>query len=440
MRHNNAISDHKEVRRKPTISLTQIGFILLGYVAFIGSVINITIVQVMSFTPLVVGSAWFGVWLSMAWLLIATCGVKKDSDLKKQPVLMCVLLFIAVIGVIMAVGLTLVSLDISYGLIHYLVLFLLPMIISTTMVGSIIILLTRINPYFFYNKKLRLELLKAVDEDIDKEVNEINNQEVLNLCESHDFYSDYNPQQYEHDLYPNKGSSDAADTYNYDWREDIMVNKSDKGKWIYLKHHDILRKRLIDYATKKSLNRIIFPSPYTVADGSDMTIEIRHATGGLVSVALKVTKGQITSNNHHKEVVNVRFDNNDEVHTYEWQTGERCRSVIIYKDAVDFIERLKKSNHVLIELPFYVDSKTILCLFKFETTGLEWNHAIIVSQTVDDEVTEPYKAVDANVANFFAVDSLDIFKSDTVENRVAVTSELCDVLDLSVSEEAIEAK
>lgn len=183
--------------------------------------------------------------------------------------------------------------------------------------------------------------------------------------------SDYNASDYEESLFSSKA---ILTDYNYesDWRDELRG--ANNSEWQYGQHVDEMRKRVVYFASKRSFNSVTFESPYDVQGGSFLSIELRQASDRPSAVALNITKGLITSNKNSKYIINARFDDG-EIESYTWnKSNSNSETVVIYKDADKFIEKLKASQHVIIEMAFYERGTTENILFKFDVSGLDWNY------------------------------------------------------------------
>lgn len=193
----------------------------------------------------------------------------------------------------------------------------------------------------------------------------------------------YEHGEYDLDLFP--ASAEIVEGgYVDDWRDNLegLVDSS----WVYRDHKDILRRRIIYFAEKTSLNIAPIPNSYNPDKASPLTIEIRQPSDRLSCVALKLVDGHITTNSKNKSLLHVRFDD-DEIECYEWdKSGSDIGTVIIYKDADKLIERLKNAKHAVFELPLYIRGETTDVPFIFDLSGLVWEHK---TRLVDSVTTTP---------------------------------------------------
>lgn len=198
--------------------------------------------------------------------------------------------------------------------------------------------------------------------------------------------SNYSASDYEESLFSSKAILTDSN-YESDWRDELReVNNSE---WQYGKHIDEMRERVVYFASKRSFNSVTFESPYDVQGGSFLNIELRQASDRPSAVALKITKGQITSNTNYKHTINARFDDGD-IENYTWnKANSNSETVVIYEDADKLIEKLKASQHVMIEMAFYSRGTRDNVLFKFDVSGLDWNYKpMIIDELSGNDVDE----------------------------------------------------
>lgn len=181
----------------------------------------------------------------------------------------------------------------------------------------------------------------------------------------------YNSADYEESLFPTKAALTDA-SYESDWRDELK--EVHNSEWLYSQHIDEMRKRVVYFASKISLNSVAFASPYDVEGGSFLSIELRQASDRPSAIALTITKGQITSNRQHQHIINVKFDDGD-IESYSWHKSNADRkTIVIYEGAGKFIDKLKNSKHIMIEMTFYSDSSYEDAVFKFDVSGLVWDY------------------------------------------------------------------
>ena len=216
--------------------------------------------------------------------------------------------------------------------------------------------------------------------------------EKLNSNHSH-----YDPMEYSEHLFPtDENANSVKTTYQGDWRDDI--GDTEAGEWVYEQHRDEMRERLVDVAIKPSLNSVYFEKPYREEGGSVLSIELRQPSDRPPLVALTITKGMITSDGNHDKILNVRFDGGP-MESYEWHRykGGLHGPAVIYKDADKFIEKLKAARYIMIGLCFYAGRDYDSLVFKFDVSGLVWDHSpktVDAAPVYDIDLDEPVSLED----------------------------------------------
>lgn len=138
-----------------------------------------------------------------------------------------------------------------------------------------------------------------------------------------------------------------------------------ENNWSYEVEEDKMRGIKNSYATSISKNTANLEFPY---NNSKMKMTVRNMnneTNVLITV-----KGQIVCNEYSERCyLNVKSDNNPIV-KYDFNKAAHGHSDTVFiKKHGDFINMLKKSNHVIIEAPLYNNG---MVQYEFDVIGLNW--------------------------------------------------------------------
>lgn len=147
---------------------------------------------------------------------------------------------------------------------------------------------------------------------------------------------------------PKNGASVQGGT----WRYEKTLDKADQAVY----------KALITSPTL-----LEFGFPY--AGGSTATLTIRKRDSG-TTVYLQVSKGQF-NRSFQGGTARIRFDGSPPI-TYSFSAAENGSANIIFFDPAEkLIDRLKKSQKIIIDVEFYAQGKRQI---EFRTADLIWRH------------------------------------------------------------------
>lgn len=141
-----------------------------------------------------------------------------------------------------------------------------------------------------------------------------------------------------------------------------------KHDWTYHLVIDEMRDKELFIATKESKNNVSLKSPYT---GGNLKLYLRRDAEGESNLDAIVTINSGQFNCVLSCKVTVRFDNN-EIQTYSMNSPSDYSSDSLFISNFDtkrFIENVRKSKKMIIELPFFNNGNH---QFKFDIDQLEW--------------------------------------------------------------------
>lgn len=164
----------------------------------------------------------------------------------------------------------------------------------------------------------------------------------------------------------NKGTTKSATDSSSTAKEE---SKAD-GNWIYNSDSsDKMTNKITTYAQCKSLNSIDLKSPY--GGGVHGYINIRNGfKNEHNTVYITVDKGQFMPSISSEESIKVKFDNSNPVSYSYSEPSDGSSGTIFLEESGLFLEKLKKSSHVIIEATFFDNGYK---QFEFDTKGLVWD-------------------------------------------------------------------
>lgn len=136
--------------------------------------------------------------------------------------------------------------------------------------------------------------------------------------------------------------------------------------WTYSQQTDPMTDKETYYAKCTSINLLNFEFPYD--GGSSLNITVRKMDGEN-EVMLILSSGQF--NTVYDEPVKIRFDDSP-AHTYGYdESGSGRSDVIFLHSPQSIIEKLKTSNIVKIEAPYFHSGKQVA---NFIAKDFVWKH------------------------------------------------------------------
>lgn len=142
---------------------------------------------------------------------------------------------------------------------------------------------------------------------------------------------------------------------------DKESKKSDNIPWYYFDETNKMdnSKQYVAYTISK--NYLNFKFPYN--GGSFFYLVLKNKDGNHVL---------LYSENAHfirDSYIKVKFDDEEPIDFWYKISAYRSNDAIFIDESEEFIEKLKKSNKVMIEVPFYDNGRKII---EFDTYGLTW--------------------------------------------------------------------
>lgn len=141
---------------------------------------------------------------------------------------------------------------------------------------------------------------------------------------------------------------------------------NDYIKWDYSESSDRMTGKTRKYAKIDCDDKINFDFPYN--GGSTFALTIRKS-GSKNEILLSCDKCQFLHSYSGDNYVQVKFDNGSPESYSFVNASDGSSDVIFIESSKRFINKLKKSNHLLIRAEFYQATKDI----DFSVKGLDWN-------------------------------------------------------------------
>ena len=139
--------------------------------------------------------------------------------------------------------------------------------------------------------------------------------------------------------------------------------------WTYnVDSSDMMNKYVVYTATCEGLNQLQLKSPYD--GGSTMSIILRNGFKGKGNdVMITIDKGQFMGSITGDESIKVKFDD-EAPKTFSYvDPADASSGIIFITNAKGFINELKKSKQVIIELTIFDNGVQQV---KFNTSNLKW--------------------------------------------------------------------
>lgn len=144
--------------------------------------------------------------------------------------------------------------------------------------------------------------------------------------------------------------------------DDLSVN------WSYSENQDRMSGVKTRFASIQSDERLKFDFPYN--GGTTFTLSLRHSKEG-DDVILQCDKCQFIHSYAGDNSIQVKFDQGSP-ETYSFSDATDGSSDLIFIQSTSrFINKLKKSNHILIGAEFYQSGTRYI---DFSVKGLDWNN------------------------------------------------------------------
>jgi len=137
-------------------------------------------------------------------------------------------------------------------------------------------------------------------------------------------------------------------------------------KWTYQVDSDKVTSEKVFHAEIDADAQLDLKFPYN--GGVTATLGVRYKDGKN-NVYLNISKGQFLANSLETENIKVRFDSEKAI-TYACSSASDGSSNIIFVNSADsFIENLKKSKHVVLQVELYDNGVQEM---EFETANFNW--------------------------------------------------------------------
>lgn len=143
------------------------------------------------------------------------------------------------------------------------------------------------------------------------------------------------------------------------------VEEAPKSPWAYSQEIDQVRQKTVFYAENVSTNSVDFEFPY--AGGSTLKLTVRKHPQWGEDVILQISDGQFVCGIYDCKGT-INFGSGPESITLNTPEDHDSKTLFI-RGAAKTIEKVKRSETVVVELPFYQEGNR---QFTFSTSGLEW--------------------------------------------------------------------
>ncbi|NNH77377.1 hypothetical protein HLH17_06775 [Acinetobacter sp. ANC 5380] len=150
------------------------------------------------------------------------------------------------------------------------------------------------------------------------------------------------------------------------------VSIEPEDQWQYETTKDEMRGIEKQYASIHSSNQVHFDFPYE--GGSNLNITLRRDVGKPTDVYFSISKGQFTCDTFNNNCyASIKIDDGPVENISLVGTKDYSSEILFIEsdhDSKQFIQRIKKANQVIVELPFYQGGRQ---QFKFDIDGLKWD-------------------------------------------------------------------
>jgi len=143
-------------------------------------------------------------------------------------------------------------------------------------------------------------------------------------------------------------------------RAEIEAN----GYWAYGQEYDRMTEETRYLAAVKSPELVYFDFPYQ--GGSELTMTIRKR-GSVLDIYFKISNGQFLTN----QMARIKFDDGKPFDVSLIEPADYSTGLIFIDYTSKVLARIKKSNIMIIELPFYQEGNRS---FIFDVRKLKWEH------------------------------------------------------------------
>jgi hypothetical protein len=137
--------------------------------------------------------------------------------------------------------------------------------------------------------------------------------------------------------------------------------------WLYSTSTDEMSGKYISLAKISSIDKQDLHWPYGHDIGATLTLVKHPRWGKMVSVSLD--NGQILCRSYESCTILIRFDDHTAIKYSAIGPDDGSTKTVFIKNYTKFLESLKRSKKVLIELPMYQDGNLA---WQFEVVGLSW--------------------------------------------------------------------
>lgn len=139
------------------------------------------------------------------------------------------------------------------------------------------------------------------------------------------------------------------------------------ANWNYRSTPDAMKDSTTRFASTTSLTTLSFDFPYNGPNFATITLR---KTGKELDILVSIAKGQILCRSYSSPCsVKVKFDG-AKAETYGGNgPADHSTTTLFLSPEKRFIERLKKSKRLLVELNIYQQGTQVL---EFDTEGLDW--------------------------------------------------------------------
>ena len=139
-----------------------------------------------------------------------------------------------------------------------------------------------------------------------------------------------------------------------------------ESQWVYENDVDKMTGKANKYATLFADNTLSFKFPYEGVNHCKLLVRNQ---GSGNEVILQIDKGQFMPNYMNNEVVNLRFDKSAAYSVGYQNTNDGSSTAIFLNSANSIVNKLKKSEKLLVKVTFYNEGSNIL---EFNTKSFKW--------------------------------------------------------------------
>lgn len=166
-------------------------------------------------------------------------------------------------------------------------------------------------------------------------------------------------------LYKEQARNKKASSDRYQQSSAQEESKTKRG-WVYTEEPDAMGRGTIKIASLKSENTIEFERPYARPQHATLTVRSHPSFG--VDAIISIERGQFICQTASCFTA-ARFGKLKPTKIEMQRPEDHSSTALFFSDSKDFIAKLKKSDHLMVEATFFQEGTRVM---SFDTKGLNW--------------------------------------------------------------------